>query len=102
MIELVIDGITVKIDDEEQAVRLLARLRNNGTGPDAAALSPKQLEAYQVVMRHPNGAHYTAVAKELNLDAGVVNARLNSIVQRKDGLMRRCAAGTFIVGPPKC
>lgn len=94
--EIIVDGFTVK-GSEDEVARLLMRLRNHS--PDAASLTPKQREVFDAVRKHAHGAHYNAIAEELNLDPGVVNARLNSIVNNYTGLLKRCGAGTFIVNP---
>lgn len=66
---------------------------------DVAMLTPKQRVVYDALARHGNGAHYVALADEINGPTGAaVNAMLNDLVEKYNGkLVRRVCAGTFMV-----
>ena len=63
------------------------------TFDDGADLSEKRREVWNVLVAHPQGAHYTFVAEEVSVDANAVNARCCSLVN--DGWAARVSAGVY-------
>jgi len=91
-----VSGVTVEGTPSEIAE--LMRAMKNGGGPDVAMLTPKQREVYDALAKHPNGAHYTALAEEMGLDPNVVNTRLAALVTvYKQAIVARVCAGTYKV-----
>lgn len=91
-----LDGVTVEGTPEELATLIREYKREESAQSDVAMLTPKQLEVYTALQRHPNGAHYTAIARETGLAEDVVNSRLNDLVRTHEGrIITRVCAGTF-------
>lgn len=60
---------------------------------DPAVLTAAQRSVYNVLAGHPTGCHISAVAEEMGMDKGIVNARLVSLTNR--GFAERLRAGTY-------
>lgn len=89
-----IEGIEIEGTPAELG-ELLKAMRSDPC-TDVAMLTPKQSEIYKALLKHSGGAHYVALAEEMGLESGVVNARLNDLVKNHDGkIVKRVAAGTF-------
>lgn len=92
--------VTVEVDDVEQVAKILRLLSDDGSKTtkhrEADCLTPNQRAAYTALAAHENGAHYTLIAEELGVDAGVMNGRLNSLMHNQH-LVLRTSAGTFKV-----
>lgn len=95
--------ITIEVesgDDPHKAVALINALsdkdkgRRDG-GPDCSLLTPRQREVYDELSRHPDGAHYAAVAEAVGLRIGVVNSRLNDMAKNHPNLLCRIGSGKF-------
>ena len=96
----VIDGVEVDGTPTELAEFITALKSEAVAGSDTAMLTPKQLEVYTALQRHPNGAHYAQLAKEIGLAEDIVNSRLNDLVRVHEGrIIMRVCAGTFKVTP---
>ena len=86
-----VEGTPKEIAELIRAVKALE-------GGDVAMLTPKQREVYDALARHPNGAHYVALAAEMKVPADIVNSRLNALVGVYEGkIVKRVCSGTFAV-----
>ena len=92
-----VEGIEIEGTPAELGELLKAMRVTDHPCNDIAMLTPKQSDVYKALLKHPRGAHYIALAEEIGLDSGVVNARLNDLVKNHDGkIVKRVAAGTFV------
>lgn len=97
--KLTVGGVPVECTPAE-AIELLAGLQKTGKpapGKDPAILTPKQREAYEVLSRHSDGAHYKVVAEELGLDENATCSRLSSLVINAPKLVQRTGSGIYQV-----
>jgi hypothetical protein len=93
-----VNGVTVEGTPGEIAELMQAMKTPDTAGQDVAMLTPKQREVFMALVKHRNGAHYTALAEEIGLDADVVNSRLNELVRNHDSrIIKRVCSGTFMV-----
>lgn len=97
--------VTVEIepgDDPYEAAALLSAFDSYGrpaafTPGDPSVLTRKQREVYDVLVKHEDGAHYTAVAEEMDLPPNIVNSRLADLHRSQPTLVRRVRWGVYVV-----
>ncbi|AYB70631.1 hypothetical protein SEA_SERENDIPITOUS_90 [Mycobacterium phage Serendipitous] len=97
--------VTVEIepgDDPYEVARYLEAVDVYGrpamiTPGDPSVLTRKQREVYDVLVKHDDGAHYTAIAEELDLPANIVNSRLADLHRNYPRLVQRVRWGVYTV-----
>lgn len=92
--------IDVNGDNAEAAVKLIRRLQGN-TAPaaavpaDSAGLTPMQAEVFDILVKCPDGCHYSVVKRKLSLSRAAANSRCQYLV--KLGYAERIRAGVYRV-----
>lgn len=83
-----IHGVEVE-GTAEEIYGLISKLSKTESQADASILTPAQRNVYDELAKHPDGAHYSAVAEGAGKAVNATNSMLNYLVTHYPKLVER-------------